>query len=124
MDGLRANSTSSLGELMDFDLAASNRGSTYVISVFGDVDVYTAPILDSHIQAAISAGITSIALDLAKCTYFDSEGIKVLLRALRLLGDRGSIIVAGAYGSVERVFEISGLEQVFCILPSIQDLPR
>jgi anti-sigma B factor antagonist len=108
---------------MDFDLAASNRGDTYVISVCGDVDVCTAPRLDACIMAGMDAGSTSIALDLANCTYFDSEGIKVLLRAVRRSRQSGSVIIVGALGSVRRVFEISGLDEVFRILPCIEDLP-
>lgn len=108
---------------MDFTLTASNRGNMHIVSVSGDVDVYTAPRLDSHIRNAISAGTISIAIDLHECTYFDSEGIKVLLRAQRLLGDHSTITVIGATGSVRRVFQISGLDTVFPLLPTIHDLP-
>jgi anti-sigma B factor antagonist len=107
---------------MDFDLAASNRGNTYIVSVRGDVDVCTAPRLDACIAEAMDAGCTSIALDLEGCTYFDSEGIKVLLRAVRRLGKSGSVIIVGALGSVQRVFQISGLDEVFRILPSLHCL--
>ena len=107
---------------MDFDLTAINRGNTYVVSVRGDVDVYTAPRLDACITAGLDAGSTSIALDLENCTYFDSEGIKVLLRAARRLGKSGNVIIVGALGGVQRVFQISGLDEVFRILPSLHSL--
>ena len=107
---------------MDFDLTASNRGDTCLVSVRGDVDVYTAPRLDACITEGMNAGCTSIALDLENCTYFDSEGIKVLLRAFRRLGKSGSVCIVGARGGVQRVFQISGLDEVFRILPSDHSL--
>ena len=93
---------------MDFELDGSNRGDLYIVSVRGDVDVYTAPLLDACLQDAIAAGNTELAVDLEKCAYIDSEGIKVLVKIQRALGKRGHLAVCAGSGCVQRVFEISG----------------
>ena len=107
---------------MEFDLQEGSQGSIYVVSVRGDVDICTAPQLDACIQRGISAGNQEIALDLEGCSYLDSEGIKVLIKALRSLSGQGRVLICGARGAVRRVLEISGLETLFEILPSVEDL--
>lgn len=107
---------------MEFDLRESSQGSIHVVSVTGDLDICTAPLLDSHLQRTISAGKRDIALDMENCSYLDSEGIKVLIKALRALSGRGRMLICGARGAVTRVLEISGLDAVFEILPSMEDL--
>jgi anti-anti-sigma factor len=81
-------------------------------------------MLDACLQRNVSAGNSDIALDLVGCSYFDSEGIKVLIRALHALGERGKISICGARGAVRRVFEISGLTTIFALSTSVEDLLR
>lgn len=107
---------------MHFDLHVDNRGDVYIVSVCGDVDYATAPHLNDCLQEGISAGRTSLAIDLQKCTYFDSEGIKVLFRTLRIVGKQGQVIICGSCAGVRRIFEISGLDQFLQFLPSIDDI--
>lgn len=109
---------------MEFNLDEGNQGSLCVVSVCGDVDIYTAPLLDACLQRNVSAGNSDIALDLTGCSYFDSEGIKVLIRALHALGEQGKICICGARGAVRRVFEISGLTTIFALRASVDDLLR
>ena len=107
---------------MEFNLDEDNQGSFCVVSVCGDVDIYTAPLLDACLQRNVSTGNADLAIDLSGCSYFDSEGIKVLIRALHALGKRGKINICGARGSVRRVFEISGLTTIFALCGSVDDL--
>ena len=108
---------------MTFDLQVMTQGSTSIVSVSGDVDVYTAPRFDECLQRLIADGKTNIAVDLENCTYFDSEGIKALIRAIRKRDGEPSLTVVGARGIVLRIFEITGLKTLLRILPSIKDLP-
>lgn len=104
------------------DLAASNRGDFYIVTVRGDVDLTTAPLLDDYLQRGISSGNTNLAIDLEECDYLDSEGIKVLIRNVHRLGDRGQLSVCGAQGAVRRVLMLSGLGDFLPVLHSINDL--
>lgn len=108
---------------MTFDLQVVTQGSTSVVTIFGDVDVYTAPRFDESLQSLIADGKTNIAVDLENCTYFDSEGIKAIIKAMRKLDGQPSLTICGARGIVLRVFEISGLKTLLRMLPSLADLP-
>lgn len=107
---------------MDFDLDVGCQGGIYVVRVCGDVDILTAPLLDSCLERLIAAGNTEIAVDLESCSYFDSEGIKILIKALHAVEARGRVVICGARGMVLRIFEVSGLQTLFSILPSTDDL--
>lgn len=108
---------------MKFSLDVEHRGSLALVKVTGDVDIYTAPQLDACLQQLVHDGKRNLAVDLSRCGYFDSEGIKALIRAYRTSGESASISIVGAQGTVERVFQISGLEAIFGIYASLDNLP-
>jgi anti-sigma B factor antagonist len=53
-----------------------------LISVFGEVDVASAPAVGQALQVAEVSSATSVVLDLAGVTFLDSAGIRVLLEAV------------------------------------------
>ncbi len=56
--------------------------TTHVISVFGEVDVASAPMVGQALQEAEVSAATSVVLDLAGVTFLDSAGIRVLMNAV------------------------------------------
>jgi anti-sigma B factor antagonist len=54
----------------------------HVISVFGEVDVASAPALGQALAEAAVSEATSVVLDLAGVTFLDSAGVGVLLSAV------------------------------------------
>lgn len=108
---------------MRFALDVHSRGSISVVKILGDLDVYTAPHLDACLQEIVATGGADLAIDLEECSYLDSEGIKALLKARESAGERIRLSVCGAKGVVLRIFQISGLDTVFRMLPSTDDLP-
>ncbi len=98
---------------MQFSLDLEYRGRVPLVSVHGDVDVYTAPALDKQLQDLAGEGYTQVRIDLSDVSYLDSEGLKVLIRLRNSLGCDGEVRILGARGTVKRVFEISGLDKIF-----------
>lgn len=105
---------------MSFNLDVVYRGSIPIVIVRGDVDLDTAPILHACLSRLVSSGNHELAVDLSECSYIDSEGLKVLIGIFRLTG--GRITITGAKGYLPRIFHLSGIDQLFRILPSINDL--
>ena len=108
---------------MCFALDVDRRGNISIVRVLGDLDVYTAPRLDDCLQQIISAGSTNLAVDLENCSYLDSEGIKALIKARGSARERVRLSICGAKGTVLRIFRISGLDTIFDMLSSTDDLP-
>jgi anti-sigma B factor antagonist len=77
------------------------------IAVDGELDLSVADQLQ---QAIDGDGSGAALIDLAGCTFIDSTGIAVVLRARRLRDeDGGRIVLHSPSEQVRRVLEITGL---------------
>ena len=91
-------------------------GTTQVVGVEGDVDLYSAPELKSHVLAAIDAGKTRLVVDLSKASFIDSTTLGVLVGARKRLREHeGSITVVCPDKDKLGLFEMTGLDRVFSI---------
>jgi anti-sigma B factor antagonist len=88
----------------------------WIVSVAGEVDLYTAPQLEEQLAAVINEGPRRVVVDLTEATFVDSTTLGVLLEALRRLGAAGGqLAVVAAHPNVTKVFEITGLDRVFAL---------
>lgn len=94
-------------------------GSTSVVSVTGDIDLFTAPELRQRVFAAVSRGTRRVVVDLSETTFIDSAGLGVLIAAHRRLEPRGALIVVCDHDSIVKTFRITGLDGVFTLVPSL-----
>lgn len=86
---------------------AESRSADGEVEVEGELDLSVA----DQLQAAIDeAGPGPLLIDLSRCTFIDSTGIAVILRAHRLREeDGGQIVVHSPSYQVLRVFQVTGL---------------
>ena len=88
--------------------------SGQVVRVTGEVDIQTSPILDGHLQQVFGEGHASLVVDLSQVTFLDSTGLSVLIDALkRCQGAGGRLRLDSPQPHVRRVFEVTGLSDVF-----------
>src|SRR5947209_17958202 len=57
----------------------AQRDGTTILTVTGEVDLATAPVLDERIAAAEATGAERILVDLDQVSFMDSSGLQVLL---------------------------------------------
>ncbi len=102
---------------MRFELKTDEIGpDEYVISLNGDIDLYTAPELKTELHRLIDAGATRIVVDLTSATFIDSTTLGVLLGALkRFRPTGGELALVCSDPNIRRVFEITLLDRVFAI---------
>ena len=87
-----------------------------VVAVQGELDLSTAPELEGPLQEAVAAADASVVIDLAECSFIDSTGIALIVRAWKQLGDGANgdgahrVVVCACTDQVRRVLEITGLE--------------
>lgn len=99
---------------MDIGMDVTEQGDSAVLAVRGEVDVSTAPKLRQQIVELATAGHRRVVIDLTSVDFLDSTGLGVLvggLKRLRSLG--GDLVLCGAQPRIQKVFEITGLTQVF-----------
>ena len=92
------------------------------LAMHGDVDMATAPALDDALADAIRESDGAFVVDLSGVEFLDSSGLKLLLRARALLGreDRALAVVCPR-GRVRRVFELSGVAELFTFCASREE---
>ena len=100
---------------MDFAVSAQPQGdSIAVISIQGEVDVYTAPKLREEIHRRLDQGETRVVADLTNVAYMDSSGLGVLIGALkRSREEGGDLIVAAPNPRISRILDVTGLSKIF-----------
>lgn len=88
-----------------------------MLSVAGEIDLYTAPTLQSELMTALRAGHVWLIVDMAGVEFCDSTGINVLLAAHRQARENGGELQLARPGSAtRRVLQVTGLESVFTVL--------
>ena len=95
---------------------------THVIQVEGEVDLYTAPEFKERMIQVIDEGKRRVVVDLSRATFIDSTTLGVLVGgAKRLEPEGGSLALVCTEPSIQKIFEITGLDRVFAILPSREE---
>jgi anti-sigma B factor antagonist len=95
--------------------------STHVVSVSGEVDLFTAPEFKQRVMAPIAAGADHVIVDLMETTFIDSSSLGALIGAHRRLKARGGrLIVACDREAIVKTFRITGLDGVFRLVDSVE----
>ena len=84
------------------------------------VDAARAPALRDELLRQIDAGHSRIVLDLSATDFMDSSGLGALVSAVKRLGSRGTLAIAGANGAVARLFQLTRMDRVFALHPSTE----
>ncbi|MBV8387685.1 MAG: STAS domain-containing protein [Acidimicrobiia bacterium] len=99
-----------------FGAYTSRTNGTAVVSVRGDVDLYTAPHLWETIDEAITDVPHELVVDLTGVRFVDSTGLSVLVRAQkRLRPVEGTVVVRGANERVSMTLEVTKLNTVLTV---------
>jgi anti-sigma B factor antagonist len=91
------------------------------LAVAGEIDVYTAPQFREKLLP-LCATKQTVTVDLSQVLYIDSTGLGVLIgayKALRSVG--GKLVLTGMNGRLQRLFRITGLDEVMEIEDRIQE---
>lgn len=81
-----------------------------------------APDLKSEFVFLCNEGVKNLILDLSEVKYVDSSGLSAILTANRLWNDQGTFVLTGiAHPSVQKLIEISRLETIFKIIPTVEE---
>jgi len=106
----------------ELDVSVRKLGEKAVVTVAGEIDVYTSPVLQERLVEVIRDGLPSIVLDMSDVTFLDSTGLGVLITALkRCRSNEGDLLLVTAQPNVLKVLEITGLNDVFQIHDTVED---
>jgi anti-sigma B factor antagonist len=105
---------------MNFDIKTEQLGDdAFVISLAGEVDLYTAPEFKQQLLEVIGQGGKQVIVDFSETTFIDSTTLGVLVGGVkRLRTNDGQLSLVCSDRNITKIFEITGLDRVFDIYPT------
>ena len=89
---------------------------TYVVSVSGELDLHSAPQLDSELTGLHEKNVRSVIVDLTECEFIDSTALGLLVKTnKRLDGAQARFSIVTDDRNIRRIFQITGLDRVLTI---------
>ena len=107
---------------MKLSVSTTERDDVVIVTVAGEVDVYTAPQLRSALEERVAAGQNKIVVDLQGVAFIDSTGLGVLVGQLKALRKvEGSLRIVCSDERILRLLAITGLDQILPLHDSVDD---
>ena len=85
-----------------------------VIALEGRLDTSTAPQLEAELRDGLN-GIETLVVDMAKLVYISSAGLRVLLKAQKVMNKQGSMTVINVSQEIMDIFEVTGFNEILNI---------
>ena len=89
-------------------------GELATLVVAGRLDTQTAPELEKEIDDVVT-GINELVLDMTGREYVSSAGLRVILKAQKIMNSKGSMKLTGVNDSIMEVFDITGFIDILTI---------
>lgn len=107
---------------MDISVSSTPADSIPIVTVSGEVDVYSAPALKDKVVELVGSGHQTLIVDLGGVTFLDSTGLGVLVEARTATAEAGGLLpVVCTQQRILKLFTITGLDGVFSIHASVDD---
>ena len=102
-----------------------NESGVSLVAIRGELDMNTAPELESSLQAVTSSRQGSVLIDLSECEFIDSTGVALIVQAWQRLdkaaeGD-GRLVLCCPNNQVRRLLDITGVEDSISMHNSVDD---
>jgi anti-sigma B factor antagonist len=100
-------------------------GRSAVVHLHGEIDLDTQDEFGRAAQAGLAQNSPVVVLDLTKVTFLGSVGLRVLVLTHRAAVQAGRVLqVVDGSPIVHRILEVSGLDQILSIHPTLDDANR
>ncbi|HUD38157.1 MAG TPA: STAS domain-containing protein [Streptosporangiaceae bacterium] len=103
---------------MELKVTSQPQGDHVVMSVHGEIDLYTVPRLQRELTSVLATGDpVRLVVDLSGVDFCDSTGVNVLLAAHRQAREKGgNLELAAPRPAVRKILQVTGLETVFTVI--------
>ncbi len=107
---------------MDLDVETLQREGARVLSLRGEIDVYTAPRLRQAIVDQVEQGLTHLIVDMTAVECLDSTGLGVLVEGLKRVRSRDGIMsLVAIHEKILKIFDITGLNKAFPMYRTVDE---
>lgn len=89
-------------------------GATTELKIIGRLDTVTAPELEAEVNDCIE-GVQEFILDCEALEYVSSAGLRVILKAQKIMNNQGSMKLMNVNDTIMEVFDITGFADILTI---------
>lgn len=89
-------------------------GVAATIVVTGRLDTATAPELEKVVDEIV-VGLKELIFDMTNLEYVSSAGLRVILKAQKIMNAQGSMKLTGVNDNIMEVFDITGFLDILTI---------
>ena len=89
-------------------------GETATLVVSGRLDTISAPELEKEVDG-VTSGLKELIFDMKGLEYVSSAGLRVILKAQKIMNTQGSMKLVGVNDSIMEVFDITGFLDILTI---------
>lgn len=89
------------------EITMNRVGNELTVALDGRLDTLTSPVLEEKLQSSLD-GVEKLIFDFAKLEYISSAGLRVLLAAIHIMADQGTMVLRNVSEEVREVFDITG----------------
>jgi anti-sigma B factor antagonist len=123
------SAASRTGKVPDVELRVSSRsqGEHTIVTLAGEIDLYTAPRLESELLAAMRSAnpAPQVVVDMSGVEFTDTTGMNDLLPPHREACEQGGdLALAAPRAPVRKILEVTGLASVFTVHADLATLTR
>jgi anti-sigma B factor antagonist len=103
--------------LVELKVSTRSQGSRTIMSLGGEIDLYTAPRLHGELVSVLSGdNPVQVIVDMSGVEFCDSTGMNVLLAAHRKAREQGGDLeLAAPRPAIRKILQVTGLESVFTV---------
>ncbi len=89
-------------------------GEEATLVVAGRLDTQTAPELEKAFDEIV-AGVKDLIFDMSGLEYVSSAGLRVILKAQKIMNTQGTMKLTGVNDNIMEVFDITGFLDILTI---------
>lgn len=98
-----------------------HREGVTVVSVGGEIDLSTGPAFEAAIGGALNEDPRVLVIELSAVRFMASAGLRILAATHEKLSKPGQLAVVAGNPAVSRAIQLSGLDQLFSLYPTLRD---
>jgi anti-sigma B factor antagonist len=104
-------------------IAVAHEENRVVLSLDGELDMASAPLLQRAIEDVELAGKPMVVLDLQRLEFIDSTGLRIILSARKRCAERDQeLAVTRGSPQVERLLSVTGMAEHLHTVPAVDEL--
>jgi anti-sigma B factor antagonist len=99
----------------------AHRNGVTVVSVGGEIDLSTAPAFEAAIVGALAEEPPVLVIELSAVQFMASAGLRILVATQEKASKCAQIAVVASGPATSRPIELSGLDKMFALYPTLDD---